>query len=136
MIPAMRERPPKRQVRPSGVEEQIRKAQQEGLFDDLPGKGKPLEDLDEVYDPGWWAAKLVKREELSLLPPALELRRKVERELERVRKFRHERDVRRALDKLNAEIARTNASVTSGPSTTIAKLDVDSIVERWRCAKT
>ncbi len=136
MIPAMRERPPKRKVRPSGVEEQIRKAQQEGLFDDLPGRGKPLEDLDEVYDPGWWAAKLVKREELSLLPPALELRRKVERELERVRKFRHERDVRRALDKLNAEIAKTNASVTSGPSTTIAKLDVDSIVERWRCAKT
>lgn len=136
MIPAMRERPPKRKVRPSGVEEQIRKAQQEGLFDDLPGKGKPLEDLDEVYDPGWWAAKLVKREELSLLPPALELRRKVERELERVRKFRHERDVRRALDKLNADIAKTNASVTSGPSTTIAKLDVDSIVERWRCAKT
>ncbi len=136
MIPAMRERPPKRKVRPSGVEEQIRKAQQEGLFDDLPGRGKPLEDLDEVYDPGWWAAKLVKREELSLLPPALELRRKVERELERVRKFRHERDVRRALDKLNADIAKTNASVTSGPSTTIAKLDVDSIVERWRCAKT
>ncbi len=136
MIPAMRERPPKRKVRPSGVEEQIRKAQQEGLFDDLPGKGKPLEDLDEVYDPGWWAAKLVKREELSLLPPALELRRKVERELERVRKFRHERDVRRALDKLNADIAKTNASVTSGPSTTIAKLDIDSIVERWRCAKT
>ena len=136
MFPAMRERPPKRKVRPSGVEEQIRKAQQEGLFDDLQGKGKPLEDLDEVYDPGWWAAKLVKREELSLLPPALELRRKVERELERVRKFRHERDVRRALDKLNADIAKTNASVTSGPSTTIAKLDVDSIVERWRCAKT
>ncbi len=136
MIPAMRERPPKRRVRPSGVEEQIRKAQQDGLFDDLPGKGKPLEDLDEVYDPGWWAAKLVKREELSLLPPALELRRKVERELERVRKFRHERDVRRALDKLNADIAKTNASVTSGPSTTIAKLDVDSIVERWRCANT
>ncbi len=136
MIPAMREPPPKRKVRPSGVEGQIRKAQQEGLFDDLPGRGKPLEDLDEVYDPGWWAAKLVKREELSLLPPALELRRKVERELERVRKFRHERDVRRALDKLNADIAKTNASVSSGPSTTIAKLDVDSIVERWRCAKT
>ncbi len=135
MIPAMRERPPKRKVRPSGVEEQIRKAQQKGLFDDLPGKGKPLEDLDEVYDPGWWAAKLVKREELSLLPPALELRRKVERELERVCKFTHERDVRRALEKLNAAIAKTNASVTSGPSTTIAKLDVDSIVERWRCAK-
>lgn len=124
--------PEKRKARPSSVEEQIRRAQRDGLFDDLPGKGKPLEDLGEVYDPGWWAARLVQREQLSLLPPALELKRKVERELERVGRMRRERDVRRALEELNAEIARTNASVTSGPSTTIARLDVESIVERWR----
>lgn len=124
---------PQNPRRPRGsVEEQIRKAQQEGLFDDLPGKGKPLENLTEVYDPGWWATKLVEREELSLLPPALELKRKVERELERVRTLKRERDVRRVLTELNAEIARTNASVTTGPSTTIAKLDVDTIVDRWR----
>ena len=76
-------RPPPR-PRPGSVEQQIQQAQREGKFDDLPGKGKPLPDLTEVYDPGWWAAKLVKREEISLLPPELELRRKVESELERI----------------------------------------------------
>ncbi len=118
--------------KPSPVEEQIRKAQRDGLFDDLPGKGKPLEDLNEVYDPGWWAAKLVQREEISLLPPALELKRKVEREMQRIGKLTRERDVRRALDELNAEIVRINSGVTTGPSTTIARLDVDTVVERWR----
>ena len=116
----------------SSVEQQIRQAQREGKFDDLPGKGKPMKDLTEVYDPGWWVAKLVQREQISLLPPELELRRKVESELERIAKLRRERDVRRALAELNDEIRRTNATVTSGPSTTIAKLDVDAIVERWR----
>ncbi len=129
-------RPPERkQPRPSSVEQQIRKAQQDGLFDDLPGKGKPLSDLEEVYDPGWWAAKLVQREEISLLPPALELKRKVEREMERIGKLTRERDVRRALEALNAEIARTNAGVTTGPSTTIARFDVESVIERWRNLK-
>ncbi len=124
--------PPVKRGKPSPVEEQIRKAQRDGLFDDLPGKGKPLEDLNEVYDPGWWAAKLVQREEISLLPPALELKRKVEREVQRIGKLTRERDVRRALDELNAEIVRINSGVTTGPSTTIARLDVDTIVERWR----
>ncbi len=124
--------PPVRRGKPSAVEEQIRRAQRDGLFDDLPGKGKPLEDLNEVYDPGWWAAKLVQREEISLLPPALELKRKVEREMQRIGKLTRERDVRRALDELNAEIVRINSGVTTGPSTTIARLDVDTIVERWR----
>ena len=124
--------PPVRRGKPSAVEEQIRRAQRDGLFDDLPGKGKPLEDLNEVYDPGWWAAKLVQREEISLLPPALELKRKVEREMQRIGKLTRERDVRRALDELNAEIVRINSGVTTGPSTTIARLDVDTVVERWR----
>ncbi len=124
--------PPVKRGKPSAVEEQIRKAQRDGLFDDLPGKGKPLGDLNEVYDPGWWAAKLVQREEISLLPPALELKRKVEREMQRIGKLTRERDVRRALDELNAEIVRINSGVTTGPSTTIARLDVDTVVERWR----
>ena len=132
----MARHPARGRARPSSVEEQIRKAQRDGLFDDLPGKGKPLENLTEVYDPGWWAAKLVQREEISLLPPALELKRKVERELERIGKLGRERDVRRALVELNAEIARVNSGVTTGPSTTIARLDVEPIVERWRQLQT
>ena len=123
---------PRKRTGAGSVEQQILRAQREGKFDNLPGHGEPMKDLEEVYDPGWWAAKLVQREQISLLPPELELRRKVERELERIGKLRRERDVRRALEELNEEIRRTNATVTAGPSTTIAKFDVDALVERWR----
>lgn len=35
-----------------------------GEFDDLPGAGKPIPDLDRPYDPEWWARKLIERERL------------------------------------------------------------------------
>jgi len=128
-----RTRPNPPAIRRGGaVEQQIRQAQREGLFDDLPGHGKPLENLEDVYDPGWWAASLVKRERISMLPPALELRRKVERELARIGSLPGEHTARKALEALNVEIARTNSTVTEGPGTDIARLDVDALLARWR----
>jgi len=43
----------------------IRQAMEEGKFDDLPGLGKPIPDIDEPYDPDWWIKKWVKREKLG-----------------------------------------------------------------------
>lgn len=43
----------------------IRQAMEEGQFDDLPGFGKPIPDIDEPYDPMWWVKKWMKREKLS-----------------------------------------------------------------------
>ncbi len=59
------------------VEERIRRAQEEGVFDDLPGKGKPLkldddacipEDLRQAY-------KVLKNS--NCLPVELELRKEI-----------------------------------------------------------
>ena len=33
------------------AENRIREAIEEGQFDDLPGLGKPIADIDEPYDP-------------------------------------------------------------------------------------
>ena len=43
----------------------MKKAEADGAFEDLPGAGKPIEDLDEPYDELWWAKKLIEREELK-----------------------------------------------------------------------
>lgn len=43
----------------------IRQAMEEGQFDNLPGLGKPIPDIDEPYDPLWWVKKWMKREQLS-----------------------------------------------------------------------
>jgi DnaJ family protein C protein 28 len=67
------------------IDEQIRKAMEEGQFDNLPGQGKPL-DLDEnpLEDPAWRMANhLLKSNGFS--PPWLENRKEIETALETAR---------------------------------------------------
>jgi hypothetical protein len=127
----MTERKPPGTSWESWIEAQIRVAQEQGAFDNLPGAGKPLPDIDQ-YDPLWWVKQLTQREQLSLLPPSLELLRKVERELATLDKLPDEATVRRRIAALNVEIARLNATVTEGPPTRLGPLDVDQVVARWR----
>ncbi len=65
----------------SWIEEQIREAREAGAFDNLPGAGKPLPNIADGYDPLWWVKQLVRREQISVLPPSLEVLRKIESEL-------------------------------------------------------
>ena len=114
------------------IDEQIRVAREQGAFDNLPGAGKPLPDLDQEYDLAVWVKQLVHREQLSILPPSLELLRKVEKELAAIEKLHDEATVRRRVAALNAEIAKVNATVMEGPPTRLSTLDVDKVVARWR----
>ena len=50
----------------SWIDAQIRVAQEQGAFDNLPGAGKPLPDIDREYDPLWWVKQLAQREQISL----------------------------------------------------------------------
>jgi DnaJ homologue, subfamily C, member 28, conserved domain len=114
------------------IDAQIRVAREQGAFDNLPGAGKPLPNLGQEYDPLWWVKQLVQREQVSILPPSLELLRKVEKELAAIEKLDDEATVRRRLAALNVEIAKVNATVVEGPPTRLGTLDVDQIVARWR----
>jgi hypothetical protein len=116
----------------SWVEKQIREAQQQGDFDDLLGKGKPISDLGRNYDPNWWVKQLLQREQLSLSSPALQIRAKVERELEKIWRCVLEEDVRSRIEALNAEIAKVNRTSISGPPTSVAVIDVEAVVCEWR----
>lgn len=44
-------------------ENRILQAIEEGKFDNLPGTGKPIPDIDEPYHPDWWLKKWIRREE-------------------------------------------------------------------------
>jgi Domain of unknown function (DUF1992) len=114
------------------IDSQIKAAEARGEFDDLPGKGKPLPRLDEAGDPLWWAKQLVRREGLSLLPPALEIRQQVERFREGLAKLPSEARVREAVAALNAEIRKRNRLASEGPPTQQAVLDPEDLVARWR----
>ena len=114
------------------IDAQIRVAREQGAFDNLPGAGKPLPNLDQEFDPDWWVKQLVQREEVSVLPPSLELLRKVEKELAAIEKLHDEAAVRQRVATLNVEIAKVNATVMEGPPTRLGTLNVDQVVARWR----
>lgn len=116
------------------IEAQIRRAQEAGEFENLPGEGKPLAKAGGRYDPDWWAKQLVKREKLSILPPSLEIRREVEKGLASLVELHSEQKVRDRLRELNAKIHKVNSQVTFGPPSTQAPLDEEAEVERWRMA--
>jgi len=117
------------------IEAQIRVAREQGAFDNLPGAGKPLPNLGQEHDPDWWVKQLIKREQISVLPPSLELLRKVEKELAAIEKLPDEAAVRHRLAALNVEIAKVNATVMEGPPTRLSTLDADKVVARWRRAR-
>ena len=120
----------------SWLEEQIRRAREDGAFKNLAGAGQPFAHLEGGYDPDWWVKKLVQRERVSVLPPALELLRKVESEMNKIWALRSETDVRARVLSLNAEIARSNARTAEGPPTRMGLLDPDAIVAQWRARST
>ena len=69
----------------SSLDEQIRKAMEEGYFDDLSGKGKPLDLKSNPHEhPEWGMAYHVLRSSGFTLP-WIETRRIIEQELEEAR---------------------------------------------------
>jgi hypothetical protein len=116
------------------VERIIREAQEQGEFDRLRGAGKPL-PLTGVLEEAWWIKEKLRREKLSDLPDALAIRVEAERVVAEVARLSDERVVRERLEELNAKIRRLNRTHVSGPPTTLAPLDVEAVVARWRAGR-
>jgi hypothetical protein len=116
------------------VERLIREAQEQGEFDHLRGAGRPL-PLTGVLEEAWWIKEKLRREKLSDLPEALAIRLEAELVLAEVARLSDERIVRERLDGLNARIRKINRTTISGPPTTLAPVDVEAVVLRWRAAR-
>jgi hypothetical protein len=121
------------------VDQQLRIAMERGDFDDLPGYGKPIEDLGVEHDPDWWIKKLVEREQIAILPPALALR-KDDAELDaRLDRINIESEVRREVEDFNARVRKaiyTPPTGPSGPPVITQRRDVEAEVDAWRERRT
>lgn len=118
------------------VEQQLRIAFERGDFDDLPGAGKPLEGLGTEHDPDWWVKKLVEREQISVLPPALELRKEDAELAQRLDRITSESEVREELEGFNARVRRARMQLLGGPPVITPERDVDAEVEAWHGRRT
>jgi hypothetical protein len=115
------------------AERLIREAQEEGEFDRLP-RGKPLPFTGAPLPEAWWVKEKLRREKLSDLPESIAILHEAEATLAEVARESDERLVRERLEALNARIRRLNATHVAGPPTTLAPLDVERVVARWRAA--
>jgi hypothetical protein len=116
----------------SWAERQIREAMERGEFDDLPGAGKPLPNIDQPNDEMWWLREKLRQENVSLLPPALAVRKELEGALDRIAKADTESAVRQIVAEINARIVQVNSRTTSGPPPSLMPLNVDDVLQAWR----
>jgi hypothetical protein len=131
-VDALSPRKPAGENYESWVDRQIREARERGEFDNLPGAGKPLPDLHRPYDELWWVRKKLKEENLSYLPPALQLRKEVEEAREQITRARSEREVRKIVAGINERIREANRTSLQGPASTVMPLDEEQTVRTWR----
>lgn len=116
----------------SWIDRQIEDARQRGDFDDLPGAGKPIADLDQPHDDLWWVKRKLREEGVSFLPPTLAIRKDLEDTLAGLDSLSSEAAVRKSLEELNSRIRAVNRNATSGPPSTTMPVSIDEAVEGWR----
>jgi Domain of unknown function (DUF1992) len=114
------------------VERRIREATERGEFDNLPGAGKPIEDLDKPHDELWWIRQKLRREDFAYLPPTIALRRAAEDALAAAARAASEDEVRRIVADINRRIMDGNRKAASGPPLNLAPFDADRVVRDWR----
>lgn len=90
------------------ADERIREAIEQGEFDDLPGKGKPLELEDDSHIPAdiRMSYKILKN--ADCLPPELELRKEIRTTEELLTGIRDTQEKYRQIKKLNYLVMKLN----------------------------
>ncbi len=127
----MTERKPPGASWESWVEQKIRAGMDDGAFENLPGKGKPIPGLTEPHDDDWWVKEKLRRERVSFLPPTLAVRKELDDARLRIAAATSETEVRRIVAEINQRIVHVNTRATAGPPSTTVPLDVEQVVREW-----
>ena len=135
----MTERKPQGMGFRSWIDQQIADAEKRGVFDNLPGAGKPLPRLrpgDGDYGQAW-IRDYARREGVAaeeFLPTPLRLRREIERLKEAVPRMRSEEEVLQAVSELNRRTLEWR-KIPIGPPIFVPLLKKEEMVSRWRTAQ-
>jgi Domain of unknown function (DUF1992) len=136
----MTERKPAQLKFSTWIDQQVADAERRGVFDDLPGAGKPLNLRPGPADGDYgqaWLRDYARREGVpaeEMLPTPLRLRREMERLAETAGEFRSEAEVREAAADLNRRIVEWRR-IPLGPPIHVRLVNADDLVARWRAAR-
>ncbi|WP_408008680.1 DUF1992 domain-containing protein [Pseudalkalibacillus sp. A8] len=87
----------------------IKRAEQEGAFDNLKGKGKPLKlDGDHSYNPDRLLNKVMK--DNNILPPWIQMDKEIERLKAELAQYSSEYNIRKSVEEINKKIFNYNLS--------------------------
>lgn len=131
-MPMPSDRKPNGQSWESFTESRLREALESGAFDNLPGLGQPIPDIDEPWDENSWLRKKLRDEQIVSLPPILEARLRAEKFLESLPQLPTEAEVRRRTRELNEFIREAHFSHQPGPLVGVQPLDLEAVIVRWR----
>ena len=130
----MTERKPPELSFTSWIDQQISEAERRGVFDNLPGAGKPIPRRDEADHAQAWLRDKLRREGVpaeELLPTPLKLRRKAERLAADLPGLRSEQEVRDTVAELNRQIIDWRRN-SAGPPIFVPLVKEEEMVSRWR----
>lgn len=116
----------------SWIDRQVREAEERGEFDDLPGVGKPIPDLDKPFDELWWVRDKLHREGLTYMPPSVALRKEATDALQAASRANSEAEVRKIISAINDKIREANRVGIAGPPLMLVPYAVDRVVREWR----
>ena len=133
----MTERKPQGMSFRTWVDQQVADAEARGVFDDLPGAGKPL-DLSQDGDfTDKWVRDYVRRSGESFedaLPTPLRLRKEAERLAQGAEKAPSESELRAAVKDLNRRIMDWRR-LPVGPPVYVKLADEEELLAAWRAAR-
>ncbi len=134
----MTDRKPPQQTFPTWIDQQIAEAERRGVFDNLPGAGKPLPPRRESDFTQAWLRDKLRREGVpteEMLPTPLRLRREAERLTSGPLSLRSEGEVREAVAELNTRILDWRRNSTDGPPIPVPLVKQDQAVAAWHQAR-
>jgi Domain of unknown function (DUF1992) len=133
----MTERKPPEISFTSWVDQQIIDAEKRGVFDNLPGTGKPLPYQEETDYSQAWLRDYLRREGVpteELLPAPLKLRKETERLTAAVPGLPSEQHVRALVADLNRRIMEWRRN-SVGPPLFVPRVDEEEMVRTWRASQ-
>jgi hypothetical protein len=134
----MTERRPPQHSFPSWIDQQIADAERRGVFDNLPGAGKPIPRRQDRDFTQTWLRDKLQREGVpteELLPTPLRLRRESERLITGPLSLRSEQEVREAVAELNTRILDWRRNGTGDPPIPVPLVREDEAVAAWHQAR-
>ena len=112
------------------VEKRIREAQQNGEFDNLPGRGEPmtLEDDSHIPEELRLTYKILKN--ANCLPPELQLRKEIRQMEDMLDQIPDEKEKYRQMKKINYKIMQLNMMGKNSPLLAEREIYYEKLVDK------